>query len=293
MSRIVIIGASAAGHTLAAKLREANKDNSITLITEESYLAYDRRMLLDFVFGLIKEKELYLCDKDYYRDNNINFLSPVKVTGLNPQKKIVYCRDNEKSVNFNYDILIICSGRRFILPQIEGARKPGVFNLNSLDDYKELAPYLIGDTVCLAGNNKFSWDMARALAVRKKEVKLIAVAENPIPQPLEGIEVINSQITEVIGESQAQAIRLKEGKLIGVAAVIFAEELKSNAEFVKGAGLDISSDYILVDNRMQTNIPDVYACGQIARYKDSINEEKSWNGIIQEAQSLAETLLTS
>jgi NAD(P)H-nitrite reductase large subunit len=100
MNRIVIIGASVAGHSTAIALREKNRTVPIILISEEPYRLYDRRRLIDYLSGAIKEEELYLCGESFYSENNINFLKEKKVTAINPKKKTVSFK--EKSLSAGY-----------------------------------------------------------------------------------------------------------------------------------------------------------------------------------------------
>ena len=74
MSNIVIIGSSLSGHNIALRLRERDKDCSITLISEENYPAYDHLRLADFIRGTINEESVFLCKEDFYKDQNINFI---------------------------------------------------------------------------------------------------------------------------------------------------------------------------------------------------------------------------
>lgn len=287
---IVIIGASAAGHSLAAFIRQRNKDNPVTLLTEEKFPFYDRRRLPELIQGGIKEKNIFLSSEEFYSQNNIIFLKEKKAVNLNPNKKIIYFKDGEKNSNLAYDALVICTGRRFERSDAEGARKTGVFTFYSLEDYKDLSAYLMGDTFAIAGTGPLALKIAGEMSKKNKEVKLIGPSINsaqPLPQ---GVELIDSEIVEMIGESETQAVRLKEGKIIGVSAVIFAAAQKSNVEFLKGLNLEMTDDLILVDDGSQTSLPGVYALGSVCRNRNNLQEEKNWDSIIKEADFLAERL---
>ncbi|MCX5708346.1 MAG: FAD/NAD(P)-binding oxidoreductase [Candidatus Omnitrophica bacterium] len=136
--RIVIIGGSAAGHNAAIKLRQKYQDAGLTLISEEAFPFYDRRKLLDYWSGKIKEKELFLLSHDSYGQQNINFIKDAKVISVNPARRSVSYKLQEKRTSVEYDFLVVASGCKTPLPEIEGINKTGVFRFEGLADFKEL-----------------------------------------------------------------------------------------------------------------------------------------------------------
>lgn len=286
MKRIVIIGVSVAGHTVAVNVRNRYKECAITLVTEEASALYDKRRLADLVTGR-EEEGILLCREDFYAQQKIELIKDSKVTAVNTDKRMVYSRNQEALA---YDFLVISSGRKYILPQIPGAKKEGVFNLNTLDDAKKLVAYVIGDSVCMVGYDAWARIIAGALRVKNKEVKLLCGRELAA-MPIEGVEVINSYPTEIIGESQAQAVKLAEGKIIGTHAVVFMNDLKSNIEFLKNTSVELSDDYILVDDNMRTSVGNVFACGSVCMRRGAEFKIKTREEVENEASSLADNLV--
>jgi NAD(P)H-nitrite reductase large subunit len=267
ISHIVIIGASVSGHNIALRLREKNKDCRITLISEENYPAYDHLKLADFVSTTISERDIFLCNEDDYLKNNINLIKNKKVGSLNTQKKLVYFKDKG---SINYDILIIASGRSPVIPDIPGAKKTGVYRLYTLDDVKEFLKHYIAQPVCIVGSNSFAIKMAEAVSEKYGvEIKLLSrAAFDPADIPKD-TEVIHDSLQEIVGEGQTQAVKLKSGKALGVCAVLFMDNYKSNIDFLKGADIQTKDDFVLVDGWMRTNQGNIFACGSVVR-KDSV-----------------------
>jgi NAD(P)H-nitrite reductase large subunit len=292
MTKIVIIGASVAGHSVAVNLREKNKDCFITLITEEPHPFYDRRKLIGYLCGNIKEKELFLATPDFYAAGNINFLKERKAVGVNTAKQTVYLKKEEKRESCPYDFLVICSGRKTILPDIPGINKDSVLRMDTLSDFKEVKSRLIGDTVCFLGWNRLACEIAKALASKHKEIKLI-MKEAPLdPLPGEGVEVINSELVDVIGESGVQAVKLKEGKIIGACLVmVFMSLPRAAMDFLDGANIELSEDAVSVDERMRTNLDNVFACGAISAPKDFSPRLKTWDETVMESKVLVDNLI--
>ena len=295
MKKIVIIGASIAGHTVATALRQIHKSCSITLVTEEDYSLYDKRKLLDLLAGTVKDKEILLSSDEVYRDQNITFLKETRVSSVNTEKKIMYLKN--KGV-LEYDFLVVCSGRKFVVPDIPGAKKEGVFSLNSLDEFKDFARRLLsGDAVCLVGSGQQVIKIAKILAQKQKELKIFSpnggALQEIIPSVEGQIEIINSRVMEIIGEHEVQAVKLAEGKIIGASSVVFADELQSNLDFLKNTRVETIRNTILVDDGMRTNIGEIFSCGSVCSKKDMAETglaEKSWEEVINEGRHLAEIL---
>ncbi|HTZ11872.1 MAG TPA: FAD-dependent oxidoreductase [Candidatus Margulisiibacteriota bacterium] len=288
MPNIVIIGASVAGSTSALKLREKIPDASITLLTQEAYPCYDRRRLPELLAGTIKENELFLASEELYARNNITFLKEKKVSSLNPSRRTIYFKEKG---TLEYDFLLIASGRRFTLPEIPGAKRKGVFTLEGLEDYKKFIEHIriIRSPVCIAGSNAWAFTIGKVIASNYKlEVKLLSANPPGEGELSEGFEVINSPITEIIGEGEVQAVKLKEGKAIGVSSVVFLDEQKSNVDFLKNTELKMEQECIATDEAMRTSIENIFACGTVARRKGQVEPSKNWDEVIIEAENFAE-----
>ena len=289
MKKIVIIGASVAGHNLALNLRQKDKDFSISLISDENCLLYDKNKLIDFVSGRVKENDLFLAGADVYQNNNINFVSGKKVNVVNTDRKQVYFKEKG---SVEYDFLVIASGRRVVLPEIPGAKKDGVFVLNTLEDYKKFINSIIRETVCVVGSDERALNLAKAINAKfKVEVKLISQKPFDASLLVEGIEVVNLTVKEIIGEGCVQAVKLSDGRAIGVCAVLFLESLKSNIEFMKNTALEISADKIIVGDNFRTNIENIFACGTVCAKKDNLEIIKCTDEVINESSYLSDVLI--
>jgi NAD(P)H-nitrite reductase large subunit len=282
---IVIIGSSAAGHTLAVKLREITRECGITILTEDAFPCYDRRKLFGYFCGTVREKELFLCPADGYAKQNITFRKETHVTTVNPDRKRVYFKQDEKSDSIPYDYLAICSGTNVVLPDLPGIRKEGVSTLTTLADVKAAKSVVITGPICFFG----AWDsraqqLASLLVSEKKEVKFYGSA--PAEQVPGGVEVIDSEIVEFIGEAGLQAVKLKEGKIIGTSfAVTFGPRVAST-DFLENAGIALENGFISIDEKYATNKERIFSCGSVTGKNDS------WEEAVKSASVLAEILAT-
>jgi NAD(P)H-nitrite reductase large subunit len=286
---IVIIGGSAAGHNTAINLKTKYKDAGITLITDEKFPFYDRKKLFDFWSGRSREKELFLSSQEFYSQQNINFLKESKVVAVNPARRSVSYKKDEKRSSLNYDFLVIASGAKTVRPDIAGINKSGVFCLDGLADFKELKDTLMTDAVCLIGANHLTSRVIENIIANQVEVKLVS---DKAPENLpEQVELINSEVVEIIGESGAQAIKLKEGKIIAASWVGVMSEPVPSVDFLEGADIRKSGQAIAVDHQMRTSIVDIFACGAVC-LQDGLNPRvKSWDDSLAESSVLVENIL--
>lgn len=289
--KVVIVGASIAGHTVAVSLRKARPDCSITLITRSAYPAYDKRRLLDYLTGSVKEKDLLLVPPDFYQQNNIEFLKECEAVSVAPvRKQLSYRNKAGRRETCAYDYLVVCSGAGTVLPEVDGIHKEGVYTLDSLADFKSFRSHLISDPVCIMGSGSNALSLAHALAGKQKEVKVISRDAGGGDT---SVEILSTDVVELIGEGGIQAVRLAEGKIIGTRLPVFMPEpKKANTGFLKDVELD-PFGRIIVDEAMCTSVPAVYASGAVCARRDSVQDNKSWDDVINESKALADNLARS
>ena len=290
--KVVIIGSSIAGHTLAKALRLANVDCSITLVTRSMYPAYDKRKLLDYLTGIVKEKDLFLVPADFYQQHNIDFLKECTVVSVAPvRKQVSYKNKTDRRESLDYDLLAICSGTKTVLPEIDGIHKEGVYTLDSLSQYKEFCSHLITDPVCIMGSGSLALSLAQALALKHRQVKVVSSSLSAGALGNTDVEILATDVVELIGESGIQAIKLREGKIIGTSLPVFmAEPKNASIDFLKDIDIETYGDRISVDEGMRTSVANIYACGSVCVNKTHPNTSKSWDDVIIESKMLAENL---
>lgn len=292
MAKIVIIGASLSGYTLASRIRQLDKDIQLGLISEEDHLPYDRQKLPDFLSGALKEEELFFSGENFYLQERIEFIRARRVSLVNPQRHTIYFKEKG---TLEYDFLAIASGRKIELPDIPGIRKNGVFNLYSLDDFKALQGYPLTAAVCVVGCGPAALKLAGLISAKSKvEVKIISESRLELPADFSGgqVEIIQSLPQEVIGEGKTDALKLKTGKVIGACAILFLDGLRPNSDFLKNSGIDLHSDgSVLVDSAMRTNIRDIFACGAACRQRESGKIIDNRQDVLSSSMLLADNLL--
>lgn len=294
MPEIVIIGNSAAGFSCCQALLAECGDSRITVISEECFPAYNRNLLLGYFGGGIREEDLFLCRQDYYETNNIRLLKEGRVILLETRKQRLTLKDNTK---INYDYLVIASGTRPSLPDIPGNTKEGVLGFYSLEDVRAIRQRLIiSDTVALFGEPMLCAELAGSKALKNKEVKIIARGKPEVFSAHENQEWLEGlEVTEIIGEgAELRAIKLNNGKAIGVSLVIYAGAHLAASEFLKDSDIRTDRGSIMADDQMRTNLENIFACGSVSKRDNYAPQAKTWDDAVQEgilaAASLIKTL---
>ena len=277
MAKIVIIGNSAAGFICCDTLAKLSSSNEITVISKDKFLPYRKDNLLEYIAGKVTEHSLFVTPKDYYSVEKIDYKPGQEVSRLDIKKQRVTLKDNTK---INYDFLVIASGLQCELPDIPGTSKDGVVGFCGLEEAKTIIDkLLLVNLACCVGKADFCLKLAKVLLDKGKEVKAIISQAVLDPMQHEKLEIIsNAQPAEIIGEgSELKALKLSNGKVIGTSMIIFASEYLPSTAFLKETDIiRTQKGFIVVDDRMRTNIENVFACGAVAVNLNSGNKEKDW-----------------
>jgi len=291
MIKIVIIGNSAAGFSACEALLKNPLEKEITVISQEDAPAYKRNLLVDYLFGNIKEDELFLCPADFYEKNKIKFLKNIKVARVDTKKQAAVLKDNTK---INYDYLIIAAGEKAKLPDIPGTSKDGVFSFYNLEDARKIKERLmVADTICVAADATLSQRILEALMPKGKTIKVISRDRPQNFTPTEKTEWIDGfDLTEIIGEgAELKAFKLSNGKAIGTSLVLFAGNYLPSTDFLKETELKTQAGYIIVDQNLRTNFENIFSCGSVCRNENNLTQQKTWDDAVNEGVLAATNII--
>lgn len=283
MKKIVIIGNSAAGIAAAEAIREKDKASQLSIVSEENTVAYQRPKLLSLLEGKMREGEIILRSADFYRNNNIELFLDRKVTGISVNRRKLHFKDGEP---MDFDALLIAAGRKVAVPDIKGVQKEGVVVFSCLESMRFIQDNLpIAHTVIIVAGGAAAEPLARFIAGKKIEVKFFG----DLPSPPEGVEVINDNpLLEILGEGEVRAVRLASQKVIGASLVIYTGPYEPRIDFLRDTDIKIDKG-ILVDSALRTNIPYIFAAGDVCAFAD---KEKTcgWEAAAAEGRVAGDTL---
>lgn len=271
----VIIGNGIAGLSAAEEIRKNDKDGNIKIITDEKYQTYYRIKLSEAISKDFSDKQLFVRDKEWYEDLNIEVLLNTRVTKIDTLSKEIYTHDEK----INYDKLLIASGSESFIPPIEGSEKKGVFALRSLKDLEEIKEYFkTSNRVAVLGGGLLGLEAAWAIKKLGKLVDVVEFFPQLLPRQLDekiakkfsdiltGKEInlhLGVSAKEIMGDERVEGIELSDGNKLETDAILISAGVRPRLELVKETNIEYDRG-IKVDKYMETNIEDVFAAGDIA-----------------------------
>ncbi|MFC1675307.1 NAD(P)/FAD-dependent oxidoreductase [Candidatus Omnitrophota bacterium] len=291
MKQFVIIGNSAAGVSCVEAIRERDKESKIIVISDEDYNSYCRCLISYFLAGDVKEEKIILRPESFYKDNNVELKLNKKVIRVDPKKSRVVLEDKTQIA---YDALLIASGAHPKMPDTPGIKKRGVFGLRTIKDALDISGLLItAKNTCVLGGGLVGLKAAYALHKRKSEVKVIVRSKQILSQIIDseaaaiiqkrleanGIEVILGEgVTEIIGNGDIRAVKLGSGKAIGTSLVVVGKGVAPNIELIKNSEIKFNTG-IIASELLQSNIPNIYAAGDVCESFDLALDKYAVNAI--------------
>ena len=301
--RVLILGAGPAGLTAARTLRELAPaktiDPAITMVSAEASPPYSPPAMADhFLTG--REETLYWQGADVCERLRTEYRAGVAVAGVYPDQRQVLLEDGSY---LDYDKLIIATGSRLHAP-LKGFDLPGVYNFKSLAAARELVDHANkGDvkTALVVGAGFIGVEVAVLLQSLGCSVTIIDklwVMPNILDEETaelvrrdlekRGITVRpNTEALRFSGRKRVKGVKLVDGEKLVADAYIAATGVKPNISFLEHSGLDVDWG-VRVDNRMRTNLPNIWAVGDVAETYDRMSGERYVHAIWPNATAQGE-----
>lgn len=276
---IVIVGASIAGQRAAESLRKLGFEGRVVLVGDEPHRPYDRPPLSKKAMrGLVAEEKLFFRPDDYYEKNQIELRLGARATRLDPRERRIELASGE---SIAYDKLLITTGASPRRLSCEGAGLAGIHYLRTLDDARairaELAP---GKRLAVIGGGVVGMEVAASCREEGVEVVVIEPADVPLLRAFgrdvgelyarihreRGVDVRCGVGVEAFrGAGRVEALRTTAGEEIPCDFVVVGIGVDPNVGWLEGSGVAIERG-VLVDDHARTNVPDVYAAGDVAHF---------------------------
>jgi nitrite reductase (NADH) large subunit len=278
--RYVIIGNGVAGTTAASFLRDLDTEGHITVVTEESIPFYSRIRLIEYLSKEADAEDIIMKDDEWYNRKNIKVLLNTYISDIDREKK---CIATNKGESLPYDRLLLATGGISFIPPIPGSEKKGVFSLRNIRDADEILSYTEDKRkVVIIGGGVLGLEAGNSLRKTGHEVSVIEFFPRLLPRQMDpdGASILKKQMErmgftfylntkskEIIGDDRAEGVLFEDGRTISGDAIIISAGIRPRAELVKKLGLNIQKG-IVVNDRMETSIPDIYAAGDLIEHRD-------------------------
>ena len=280
--KVIIVGGVAGGASAAARLRRLDEKVDIILFERGEYISFANCGLPYYIGGDIKDRSRLLVQTPESMRSRFNLDVRIQseVTHINPLERTVTVRQSTgESYKESFDILLLSPGAKPIRPGIPGIDNKRIFTLRSVPDTDRIHSYIEEQRVkraAVIGGGFIGIEMAENLTQRGLEVTLIEAAPHILApfdddmavyaeQELEdnGVRLALGDGVESFEEGEdALHIRLKSGRLVASDMVILAIGVTPDTGFLRESGIQLGArGHIVVNERMETNIPGIYAVG--------------------------------
>lgn len=293
--KLVIIGGDAAGMTAASKVRREQPGREIVVFEKSQYTSYSACGIPYYISGIVETyQELIVRSPETFRDKyNIDVRTLSLVTEVDTESKRVRVYDKNLRNDYweSYDQLLIATGAKSFCPDVPGYTDDGVFGISTLKSGIKLESYIQEkkpERAVIIGGGYIGLEMAEALLIRGLKVSLINRGSqvmntlDPDMGELVSEAMRKLGVTLYLGE-ELKGFEQKDGKISGVVTdkrtietdiVVLGMGSSPNTDFIKGSKIELGvRGAIKVNERMQTNITDVYAAGDCTETYNSISKE--------------------
>lgn len=290
--KVVIVGGVAGGATAAARIRRLDENAEITIFEKSGYISYANCGLPYYIGGEISDREeLTLQTPESF---NARFRVDVKVrhevVAINPDRKTVTVRNLSGGEVFEekYDKLVLSMGAKPIRPNLPGIDDERIFTVRNVEDTFRIKDYIDAtkpERAVVIGGGFIGIEMAENLRRLGTEVTLVEAAPQ-LMAPFDGdmaafihAEVRAAGVKLVLGgmvdgfESNGKSlgVRLKDGDTISCDMAVLAIGVAPDTALAKDAGFELGiKGSIVVNERMETSVPDVYAVGDAVQIKNFV-----------------------
>ncbi len=280
--RYVIIGNGVAGTTAAETLRKNDPNCSIHLLTNEPYPLYNRVSLPRFLQGVLAEQKVMIRNFEWHEQRNIQLITETLVTRVDTDERVVV---TDRGEHLPYDALLVASGgwaNPLRVPGASGTRH--IYNFVTLDDTKTIIARMLESRTAVAyGGSFISYELCDGFAMRKLDTTWLMRGPYWLRYSLDpeggevvdniarkfGVEVIHGdEIESIVPKNGVPSyIKTKKGREIQADLLGVGLGITLNTQFLAGTPLEIRSG-VVVNEYLETNVPGVYAAGDVAEFFD-------------------------
>jgi len=284
--RILIIGNSAAAVGAVEAIRQHDQTVEIVIVSDEPHMIYSRPLLSHYFAGEIDRLRLAYRGSDFYTRYAV---TPMLSTHVVHVDSAAHCVLTEQGDCIPYDRLLIATGGRPIVPPVPGMDSKGVFTFTRCDDVEAILAYLESyqvKHVVVVGGGMIGIKVTDAVLKRGLKVSMVELAPRILSAAFDttasrimtqllreaGVDVLTENTVDHIysaKDGHVVGVELRDGRQLVCEMVIFGIGVRPNTEIVADTPIQINRG-IVVDAHMRTNVPDIYAAGDVAEAYDIV-----------------------
>ncbi|WP_209403393.1 nitrite reductase large subunit NirB [Pseudozobellia sp. WGM2] len=291
MKTIIVVGNGMVGYKFCEKFiaHENSKNFKLVVFGEEPRAAYDRVHLSEF-FANRDAKALELASLDWYTDNNIDLIIKERVTDIHRDKQTVTTASDKE---YSYDYLVLATGSAPFVPPITGVEKEGVFVYRTIEDLEDMLAYAekiksrkSNGKAAVLGGGLLGLEAGKAVMDMGLEPHVVEYAPKLMPRQLDarssnvlqltlesmGIQIHTGKATNrILGNGVITGMDFGEDDTLEVDMLVVSAGIRPRDELARTCDLEMGvRGGIMVNNKMQTSDPKIFAIGEVALYNQMI-----------------------
>jgi nitrite reductase (NADH) large subunit len=294
-NKVIIIGGGVAAVNAIKAIRELDREVEINVFQNETIYPYYRIKLTKNLFDNLAEDKISLQKKEWYSLNNIKLHLGEEVVDIDTNKQEIALHSGSR---FTYDKLLIANGSSNFIPPIDGIEKENVHTIRKLSNIEDIKDSIEDKkAILIIGGGIQGLETAWALHQHGKKVIIAEVQERLMPRQMDkraseilsrAIEsfniklFLNTQIKKLNGKDEVEGVTAENGGTIDCDMVIYSVGIRANKKFLENTPIKTNLG-VIVNDRMQTNIENVYAAGDVAELYGKIGG--LWNVALEQGKT--------
>ncbi len=290
--KYVVIGGVAGGPSFATRLRRIDENAEIIILERGSAISYAGCAIPYYLGGVIKNRDSLIerTPEILKQKNNIDVRLFNEVTKIDPQNKKLAVTNLKTGDEYSetYDRLVLATGARPYFPDIKGIEQAdNIFAVRNMDDADAVKNFLDTEepkSVVILGGGAIGIEIAESFTENNMDVTIVE-QNGQVAYPLDeeiaeiiqadmeknGVRILlNRQVVEF--QDDGHKVLLDDDSNISTDMLFMATGVVPNVELAQDAGINLAQDHhIIVDNKFQTNIADIYAIGDVIETKSLIS----------------------
>ena len=278
--KLVVIGNGMAGVRCVEEILNIDREAfEITIFGKEPHPNYNRILLSKVLQGDTTIEDITINDWQWYKDNHIQLFTNETVTNVDIERKRVVTESGKSVI---YDELIFATGSLpFMLP-LPGANKKGVTAFRDIRDCETMVETSKKyEKAVVIGGGLLGLEAARGLLNLGMRVDVVHIFDSIMERQLDrtaakmlqaelekqGMRfLLEKQSEEIIGRSRIVGLKFKDGTKTDADLLVMAVGVRPNVQLAKDGKIE-TNRAIVVNDYMQTNVPNVYAVGECAEHR--------------------------
>ena len=293
--KVVIVGGVAGGATAAARIRRLNEQAEIVVFERSGYISYANCGLPYYIGDVITDpEELTLqTPESFFSRFRVDMKVRHEVTAIHPERKTVSVKNLETDEVFeeSYDKLILSPGAKPTQPRLPGVGIDKLFTLRTVEDTFRIKEYINQNhpkSAVLAGGGFIGLELAENMRELGMDVTIVQRPKqlmNPFDADMasmihsemrkHGVKLALGYTVEGFEERNGGVdVLLKDNAPLHADMVVLAIGVTPDTALAREAGLELGiKGSIVVNDRMETSVPDIYAAGDAVQVKHYVTGE--------------------